>query len=96
MRGEDAIRQNLLLDHPRPKYPSNALLYRLTGKGIFELSFDYETGQLREIHIVKSTGHRSLDASIIDALRKWRAKPHGLRVISVPIAFEISGEPSPK
>jgi TonB family protein len=93
IRAEDA---SLLLNHPRPEYPLNARIYRITGKGVFELRFDYDTGQMREIHIVKSTGHRSLDASVIATFKKWQAKPHSLRAIRVPIDFTISDAPPPR
>jgi TonB family protein len=91
MRGEDALRQNLLLAHPTPEYPLGARLKRLTGRGVFELRFDYETGRLREIHIATSTGHLILDRSVINTLKEWQAKPHSLRTIRVPITFLIRG-----
>jgi TonB family protein len=93
IRAEDA---NLLLNHPRPEYPLNARTYRVTGKGEFDLRFDYDTGDLKEIHIVKSTGNRSLDASVVATLKKWQSKPHGLRAIRVPVVFSISDAPAPR
>lgn len=96
MRGEDALRQNLLLNHPRPEYPLEARLHRFTGRGMFDLKFDYDTGRLREIHIATSTGHWTLDRSVIATLKDWQAKPHSLRTISVPITFLISDAPLPR
>jgi TonB family protein len=96
MRVEDAKRQNLLLTDPRPEYPLEARLKRLTGKGVFELRFNYDTGRLREIHIATSTGHWTLDRSVIATLKDWQAKPHSLRTIRVPIAFLISDTPPPR
>jgi TonB family protein len=47
----------------------------LSGSGAFQLTFDYDTGRLREIHIVRSTGKRVLDDAAISALKLWRAEP---------------------
>ena len=96
MRGEDALRQHLLLTHPRPEYPFDARLKRLTGRGLFELKFDYDTGRLREVHIATSTGNLILDSSVITTLKQWQAKPHSLRTISVPVTFLISDAPLPR
>jgi TonB family protein len=96
MRGEDALRQNLLLTHPRPEYPYVARRERFTGRGVFDLKFDYDTGRLREIHIATSTGHLILDSSVITTLKQWQAKPHSLRTIRVPIMFVISDAPLPR
>ena len=96
MRSEEAMRQGLLLKHPRPEYPLDARANRITGKGEFEIRFDYDTGHLREVRILKSTGHRSLDKSAIETFQKWQAKPHGLRAISVPVSFAISDAPPPR
>ena len=82
---------NLLLRHPAPVYPAEAMQDVITGKGVFSLRFDYKTGRLREIHVEKSTGSPILDAASISALKNWRAKPRHLHTISVPIEFAFGG-----
>ncbi len=83
----DAVRQNLLLNYPRPDYPRDPLRRRATGAGVFLLRFDYESGRLREIRVGISTGSPTLDAASIQSLKQWQAKPRSLHIITVPIAF---------
>jgi TonB family protein len=71
----------------KPEYPYEARRERVTGSGLFELKFDYETGKLREIHCLKSTGNGMLDVASIRALKIWLAKPRTLKTIRVPITF---------
>ena len=88
MMGGDALRQTLLT-HPRPDYPYEARLKHITGSGVFDLTFDYDTGRLREIHITTSTGHWILDKAAIAMFKDWQAKPHTVRKIRVPITFAM-------
>jgi TonB family protein len=85
--GEEAMRRNLLLRHPVPEYPYEARRLKLSGSGAFQLKFDYDTGLLREIHIVRSTGKRVLDDAAISALKLWRAEPRSLHSIRQPVTF---------
>jgi len=75
----DAVQRHLLLTAALPKYPE---IYQwqpagetLIDDGIFDLRFDYETGRLREIHVVKSTGNSKLDGRAILALKCGRPSP---------------------
>ncbi len=90
MSEEEAIRQDLLVVAARPDYPYEARRQRWTGSGIFELTFNYQTGNLREVHVVKSTGVRMLDGHAIGALKLWKAKPRSVHNILVPITFILS------
>jgi TonB family protein len=60
---------------------------RATGTGPFELRFDYDSGRLKAIDIVQSTASRLLDHDAIDGLKEWKAKPHTIRVMRIPIMF---------
>lgn len=73
----------------KPDYSYEARRTRTTGSGMFELRFDYDTGRLKAIDIVQSTGSRLLDHDAIDGLKEWRAKPHTIRVMRIPITFTI-------
>ena len=86
---EEAMQKDLLLFAVRPDYPYEARRRRLTGSGIFELKFDYESGRLREIHVVQSTGHQLLDGNAIATLKLWKAKPHSVHTIRLPITFTL-------
>lgn len=65
---EEVQAKELLLFAAEPSYPYEARRQHLSGTGIFELRFDYETGYLREIHVVKSTGYDVFDGHAIGAL----------------------------
>jgi TonB family protein len=73
----------------QPEYSYEARRTRTSGAGIFELRFDYETGRLKAIDIVQSTGSRLLDHDAIGGLKEWRAKPHTVRTMRIPIAFTL-------
>ena len=83
----EAVQRDLLLSAPRPQYTYAARARRKVGKGMFELKFDYETGRLREVHMVKSIGDYMLDGSAIGALKLWKAKPRSIHTLQVPIRF---------
>lgn len=87
--GEEAIRRNLLVRHPAPEYPYEARRVRISGSGVYQLKFDYETGRLREIHIVRATGQRVLDDAVISALKLWQAQPKSLHTIRLPVTFWV-------
>jgi hypothetical protein len=91
----DAVQRHLLVTAALPKYPE---IYQwqpagetLIDDGIFDLRFDYETGRLREIHVVKSTGNSKLDARAILAFKVWKAKPRSIHTLRVPITFKKPG-----
>jgi TonB family protein len=84
---EEAESKQLLVFAAKPSYPYEAYRMRVSGEGIFDLKFDYETGHLREIHVVKSTGNNFLDGHSIGALKLWKAKPRSIHTLRVPIGF---------
>jgi TonB family protein len=84
---DEAIEKRLLLVAARPDYPYEARSRKRTGSGLFELKFDYESGHLREVHVVKSIGDRYLDFFTIRALKIWQAKPRSIHTLLVPVRF---------
>ena len=86
-----AAQRGLLVVAPRPDYPYEARSGGGSGGvGVFQLKFDYETGHLREVHVVKSTGNRYLDGNSIGALKLWQAKPHSIHCLSVEVTFKAT------
>jgi TonB family protein len=73
-----------------PEYPVEARAWHQTGKGIFILNINEKTGQVTSIKIQKSTGHRVLDVSCLQALIEWRFKPHLVTKVWLPITFSMS------
>ncbi len=86
----DALRQNLLATAPMPDYPYEMRQHHVEGSGVFELFFDYDSGRLREVHVVKSTGSQMLDGYAIGALKLWKAKPHAVNAVLVPVRFTMT------
>ncbi len=71
----------------KPEYSPEARRAHDTGGGLFELRFDYETGRLKAIDIVVSTGSQILDHDAVNGLKEWKAKPHTVRVMRIGISF---------
>jgi TonB family protein len=91
IRLDDALNRHLLLYAIRPEYPYEMRHRGVTGTGDFLLRFDYDTGHLEEIHIVKSTGSPMLDKYTIDSLKHWKAKPRSIHRLLVPLGFTTGG-----
>lgn len=86
---EEAQTKQLLVFAAKPTYPYDARRARVSGWGLFDLKFDYETGNLREIHVAKNTGNNYLDGHAIGALKLWKAKPRSIHTLRVPINFTL-------
>jgi TonB family protein len=78
-----------LISTPAPKYPTVARRDRLEGAGVFHIHFDIQTGQVRRVTVLHSTGHAVLDEASIIALRQWKIKPHTFQEIKVPLSFRL-------
>jgi hypothetical protein len=60
-----------------------------TGKGLFLLDFNYETGRVTDVHVLQSTGSAKLDAASIRAFKLWRCKPRTYTHIKVPMTYTL-------
>jgi TonB family protein len=87
MTAEEAAQRGLLLKTVRPEYYYEARARHKEGSGVFELRFDYETGHLREIHIVNALPDPLLQKAAIEALKQWQAKPRSIHVLRLPLTF---------
>ena len=87
MQAREAIAQHHLFYYPSPEYPYEARRDFITGSGVFGLRFDYETGHLREVHVITGTGSGYLDSAAIGVLKHWQAKPRSVRRLTIPITF---------
>jgi TonB family protein len=75
--------------HPLPQHPHGEQRF-LYGRGVFRLFVD-EGGKVRSIKIVQSTREPALDASAMDALMQWKARPGPRPEVDVPITFAQAG-----
>jgi len=76
---------------PRPAYPYEARDKQLTGRGIVLLNVDPSTGEVTSAQMLRSTGHKILDDSALEAFRRWRFKPGTVHQVRIPINFTMQG-----
>jgi len=74
---------------PRPAYPYEARDRHLTGSGMVLLNVDSSTGAVTSAQMLKSTGHKILDDSALEAFQQWRFKPGTVRKVRIPIHFKM-------
>lgn len=68
-----------------PDYSIADRTQRREGSGIFHLALDLKTGRVREVTILKSTGHPTLDSCAIASMSKWRWKPGKWKEVDIPV-----------
>lgn len=77
----------LALNHPAPRYPTGARAAGLKGTGLFRIDFN-AAGDVTNVLVLKSTGHRRLDLEAIKTLRSWRIRAHtGYEGLIIPVIF---------
>lgn len=82
------------LNNPRPTYPEISLKAKQEGQVILraEISID---GLVEKIEVAQSSGYKALDASALQAVKKWQFSPannNGVtvsQVVKIPIKFEL-------
>lgn len=79
----------MFIHHPLPQYPYGEH-HHLYGRGLFRLFVD-EGGKVQSVKILQSTREPALDASAVDALKQWKARPGPRREVDVPITFAQVG-----
>ena len=56
---------------------------------MFRLTLDLKTGTVSKVTVLQSTGAAMLDASAIEAFRRWQWKPGKWKEIDMPITFTM-------
>jgi TonB family protein len=72
-----------------PNYPYLDRTLRHTGTGLFRITIDVQSGTVRNVTVLKSTGFKSLDSSTLASLRTWRWKPGTWKVVELPVTFTL-------
>src|SRR5713101_213209 len=62
---------------PDPDYPIKAQHLGYQGQGIYRLVVNDKTGVADEVKVLRTTGHRELDASAVMTLFQWKFRPGG-------------------
>jgi TonB family protein len=80
---------------PKPRYPYHKSWESLSrdpgtwtrdiqGDGLYRLDIDLNTGHVRQITIIKSTGSAILDTASTSAFKRWVFKPRNWKEIVIP------------
>ena len=77
------------LTGPTPQYPPGASA--LSGKGVYLLHFDTNTGAVTEVTITQSTGSALLDQTCIAAFSQWHEDPNGPKEVPMTMTFKGAG-----
>lgn len=75
----------------RPAYDSEDRLQKRTGEIVF-LAFISKEGNPTEFKLVKSTGHRSLDAKTLKTVKQWKFYPGQEGWVEIPLNWNLKGE----
>jgi TonB family protein len=76
---------------PNPEYPMKAQNLGYQGQGIYRLIVNPKTGAADEVKVLKTTGHRELDASSIMTLFNWKFTPGKVKQRDVLIIYHLTG-----
>jgi TonB family protein len=90
----EATLKAAMISTPRPDYPEEASVRHVAGCGLYQIDIDAKTGVALRVDILQSSGHPLLNRAVINGPMRWRAKPGGLRVVKIPVCFELrAGKP---
>jgi TonB family protein len=84
--------QKFMIKYVDPEYP--AYLYRngIQGRGIYRININQKTGEVEEVKVVRSAGHRLLNEFVAKAALQWRFIPgRAPSEITFPYEFHIRG-----
>ncbi|HEX4638487.1 MAG TPA: energy transducer TonB [Chthoniobacterales bacterium] len=76
---------------PNPEYPMKSKNLGYQGQGIYRLLVNEKTGAADEVKVLKSTGHRELDATAVMTLFNWKFRPGAVKQRDVLIIFHLTG-----
>ncbi len=83
---ESALAHAVLVHRPDPEYPRASLRLREEGAALLRIHVD-ETGAVRDVEIVRSSGAVRLDRAAVDGVKSWRFEP--ARRAGAPIATSV-------
>lgn len=72
--------------------PSPSPQRTVTGSGLFLVDFD-DFGNVTKVHVLKSTGDATLDATTIKTFYRWHGK-RGVKRVKVPLTYTLTGPQS--
>jgi TonB family protein len=75
---------------PWPRYPLDARRKRMEGAGLFRLNIEPKSGGVRNVEILKSTGHKLLDDIGVQTFHKWRFPIGQVTSVKIPLEFKLT------
>src|SRR4030095_812167 len=75
---------------PDPEYPIKAQHLGYQGQGLYRLIINEKTGVVDEVKVMKSTGHRELDANAGMTLLNGKFRP-GVNHRDLLVVFQLTG-----
>ena len=76
---------------PKPDYPKYARARHWMGSGCFVMNVDTETGVVKSVETIKSTGHKILDDEVIRTFSRWRFQSgKAAPKVKFPITFSMT------
>ena len=75
---------------PDPDYPIKCQHLGYQGQGLYRLIINDKTGVVDEVKVIKSTGHRELDANAVMTLFNWKFRP-GVNHRDLLVVFQLTG-----
>jgi TonB family protein len=76
---------------PDVEYPMKAKNLGYQGQGIYRLVVNKNNGVVDEVKIMKTTGHRELDASAIMTFFNWKFTPGTIDHRDILVIFHMTG-----
>ncbi|MEZ0390957.1 MAG: energy transducer TonB [Pseudobdellovibrionaceae bacterium] len=79
----------------RPQYDADDRLRRRQGDVAF-IAYVTKEGMLTDFKMMKSSGHRELDAKTLKALKTWKFYPGQEGWVEIPVQWDLKGEAKEK
>jgi TonB family protein len=76
---------------PDVEYPMKSKSLGYQGQGIYRLVVNKNTGVVSEVKVMKTTGHRELDASAVMTFFNWKFRPGVLDHRDILVIFHLTG-----
>jgi TonB family protein len=76
---------------PNPDYPQKCQHLGYQGQGIYRLVVNKSNGVVDEVKVMKTTGHRELDASAVMTFFNWKFTPGTIDHRDILVIFHLTG-----
>lgn len=76
-----------IIKHVVPQLPPSERSKAPSGEGFYRALLNVSTGTVRDVVVLTSSGSRSIDSSVVRALRQWRLRPGKWKEFEIHIAM---------